>query len=125
MRMEHRLPKESRRDITGPESARESASTRASTKRDARLSVRDTLTDREPHENASCTNCVLTWGEKNFVKLTFTNHGVTVMRPEEGIMFVGKGIDVSVCPEGERKLTWMPDTWLRLFFADETHGVQE
>ena len=50
-----------RRDNTGPESTRESASTRASAKRDARLSVQETLTDKEPHENASCTNCVLTW----------------------------------------------------------------
>ena len=58
------------------------------------------------------------------MKLTFTNHGVTVMRPEEGTIFGGKGIDVSICSDEERKLTWMRDTWLRLFFADETHGVQ-
>ena len=57
------LLKESRRDSTGPESANEgaSASTRARAKKDASLGVEATLTDREPHQNMSCANCILIW----------------------------------------------------------------
>ena len=46
------------RDNTRPKSATESASTRASSKRDASLGVEATLADRDSHENLSSTNCV-------------------------------------------------------------------
>ena len=40
------------------------------------------------------------------VKVTFTEHGVTAMSPEEGTSSGGKDIDVPICSEQERKLTW-------------------
>ena len=47
--------------------------------------------------------------------MTFTEHdGVIAMNPEEGTSSGGKGIDVSICLEEERKLIWMRDTKTRL-----------
>ena len=47
------------------------------------------------------------------------------MNPNERASSGGKGIDVPICSEKERKLAWMNDTRIRLFMQREVMSCRD
>ena len=97
---------ESRRDKTGRGSATESPSPRSSF---YKLRSAGKPEKREPHKNVSV---------KAIVQSDSGPKGVTAMDPDE-TNYGKKGIDVSICSEEERKMSWMRETKIRLFMQME------